>query len=648
MPRVRRSLRLVVPSLLLAALAASKEAAAIEFKDLGGRPLSVDVTNTAILNYHFDNRNDFYDGVRKPDASVKVDDNYFEYINRLNVQVGYWRFRLNVRLDAQAYAGTIGPDNALDYVIEESEKYKEELDSTELIRRTNEYLSEVDSRFHPGIYPAKLSLTYQQPGLELTAGDFYAQLGRGMVLSVRKIDELAIDTTIRGGKVQASKSFGSYRIGGMLLGGQLNPQRGDEASGRLLTTRPSALFFGFPEPSYSQSYDKATGRLVTSTVAVPNYLPDTVFGGRIEGGHTLAQLAANASVLLRERSSGASSSPSLEYGQIRTFSGSLTLPQLSKYADLYVEVAGQQVTEGTAHADSDGYAVYANANFRAGPMTLTLEGKHYRRLLGLAANVGAEEFTQLAYNQPPTAEPIYVEPVGSPNVCNTGGRAEAKYRFNRETSVYGWLGYYASFSEFGENSTCEETPEHRTNTWDAAVGGDLGFETGKSYAKAWIGGRLTDFEVPTNDLVNVPDSTSVFYREGYVRYDLVKHLTGAFSLQSQGFHRHRYLPERFGNPWWEGENYLALQWAPRLAATFGYEYTNQPGCSRDANDGDFCHYVSGGLIWRGLASDGVWGQIFNSVTVFVGQRRAAIRCVSGVCRQFPPFEGAKLELVSRF
>ena len=85
-----------------------------------------------------------------------------------------------------------------------------------------------------------------------------------------------------------------------------------------------------------------------------------------------------------------------------------------------------------------------------------------------------------------------------------------------------------------------------------------------------------------------------------------------------------------------------------MTATLGFEYTSRPGCSRDSKEGDFCYYVSGGLQFRSAPSDGVWGQVFNSVNLFVGQRRAAIRCVSGVCRQFPPFEGAKLEVVSRF
>ena len=46
--------------------------------------------------------------------------------------------------------------------------------------------------------------------------------------------------------------------------------------------------------------------------------------------------------------------------------------------------------------------------------------------------------------------------------------------------------------------------------------------------------------------------------------------------------------------------------------------------------------------------DQVVQQVFDTVNLFVGQRRGAIRCVSGVCRNFPPFEGAKLELTSRF
>ena len=66
------------PELKRRSSSASPAASAIEFKDLGGLPLTVDVTNTAIASYRFDNRNDFFDGQRKPDPRVKVDDNYFD------------------------------------------------------------------------------------------------------------------------------------------------------------------------------------------------------------------------------------------------------------------------------------------------------------------------------------------------------------------------------------------------------------------------------------------------------------------------------------------------------------------------------------------------------------------------------------------
>ncbi|MEZ4301660.1 MAG: hypothetical protein R3B70_42390 [Polyangiaceae bacterium] len=649
--------RLVAPSVALFALLAPASASAIEFKDLGGLPLTVDVTNTAITSYRFDNRNDPYDGARKPDPSVTVDDNYFDYTNRLNVQLGYWRLRLNVRLDSQVYAGIVDSGNVVDRVVDETIGYGQEVDSNEVYDRANEYLRELNTRYRSGIYPAKLSLVYQQPGLEVTAGDFYAQLGRGLVLSVRKLDELAVDTTIRGGKVQASRSFGAWRVGGTLLGGQVNPQRVDEQTGRVLIGAESPMFFGFPAARPLRTLDGSTGQLVEEPTARPNFSTDTVVGGRIEGGHTFAQLSANALVLLRDENDlAATQNPAISAAQIRNFSGSVTIPQLSKYADLYVEAAGQQIVD-REDVTTEGYAIYLNANARFGPLTVSFEGKHNRRFLALSAAVdtatvgySAPQFSLLSYSAPPTAEPIYVQPVGVPNSCITGGRAQVQYRFNREASVYGWAGNYSSWTEYGDNnvSKCEEDENVRTDTWDSAIGADMGFEEGKSYAKVWIGARTTDLAVPTDGFVQVPGTTSVFYREGYVRYDLVKHLHGAFSLQTIGFHRHRYLPERYADPWMEGENYLALNWAPRLSAAFGFEYSSTPGCSRDAKIGEFCFFASGGLVWRGAASDGIWGQIFSSINLFVGQRRPAIRCVSGVCRLFPAFEGARLELVSRF
>ena len=141
----------------------------------------------------------------------------------------------------------------------------------------------------------------------------------------------------------------------------------------------------------------------------------------------------------------------------------------------------------------------------------------------------------------------------------------------------------------------------------------------------------------------------------------MKHLSGPFSLQFQGVHRRRFEPisalPPFIPAWSEGENYTALQWSPHLSATFGYEYLVKEGCQvaipavagrPEQPQKDVCHFLNGGVQWRSQASGGVWGKIFDTVGLFIGQRRGALRCVNGVCRQFPPFEGAKLELTSRF
>src|SRR5262249_30249165 len=121
-------------------------------------------------------------------------------------------------------------------------------------------------------------------------------------------------------------------------------------------------------------------------------------------------------------------------------------------------------------------------------------------------------------------------------------------------------------------------------------------------------------------------------------------------------------PVSFAKPWNEGENYTALQWSPHLSAIFGFEYLAKEQCQplRSATltqparaESDFCTYVNGGLPWRSAgAGEGratrYVAQLFDGVGLFVGQRRPATRCVSGVCRQFPAFEGARIEITSRF
>lgn len=666
-----------------AVLAASGSARAIDVEDVGGETLTIDVTNTASLAWHFDNRNDTVVG--NPSATSIVDDAYGEWLDRFNLQLYWWRLRAGVRLDSALFASRFTRDEAAEFA-------EEQLGPGSTSPQRNDYATtffrEMHSRYRSTFYPSKLFFGYTAPGFEATVGDFYAQLGRGLVFSVRKVDELAVDTTVRGGKLDLDQDVGDIRIAGQLFGGQMNPVRLDEQSGRRLHGDGSVLFFGFPTASDFPSYgfDAAGNVIDVNQAARPSYLEDTVFGGGIEIGPDLISFGANGSLLLRksyaedalaceaeatgpEELEGCAAAfpvfttnnPSRLHDRISTFSGSVRVPDIAGHGDVYVEVAGQSLgdgrpldTAGTQEEDLSGYALYGSGTVHEGAFAFNVEGKHYRSFFPLSANVstvdqtfGGSEFDTVAYNQVPTAEPIYVQTLGQPNICVSGGRGKTDIRLAPEASIYAWVGHYVSWSEIDAlNATCETDDELRTHTWDGAVGTDLHLEKGKSFAKTWFGFRTTDRAVE-EQTINTFAPTTAFYREGYVRYDLAKHLGGDFSIQAQGFHRHRYEPDFASQTWNEGENYTALNWSPSFAFIFGYEYLALSGCEPDPETG-VCHYLSGGVQYKAAGREEVWEQVFDTVNLFVGQRRGAIRCVSGVCRRFPPFEGARLEITSRF
>lgn len=673
--------------LVAAALTLSASAGAVEVPDVAGEPMLIDITNTAVGNYRFDNRNDNADPSQLDDVGTRVDDFYGEWLDRLNIQATWWRLRASVRVDAATFIGSLSRLDAKELAYESVAPDATGHDKNDY---ANRYLRDLNTRFLNTYYPSKLSLGYTQPGIDATLGDFYVQLGRGLVFSVRKVDELAVDTTVRGVKLVLDREFGPINTGLTAFAGQLNPVRVDETSGRRLHGDGSPLFFGFPRGRDLVTYefdDEKNLGAVRKVVqpARPSYLEDSVVGGGLKVGPSLVSFGLNGMLLLRksyveenracEARGGADcawkypvfegTNPARLYDTIRSFSGSMNIPSIFGHGDLYVEVAGQQLRDGRSSVDEDGnvskipdlsgYAVYVSANARGGPITLSLEGKHYRSFLPLSANIerdtpgfSAPEFDIVAYNQPPTVEPFYTQQLGSPNICITGGRARVDARLTRQMSVYAWLGRYVSFSEHHTtNVECDTSDEEQTNTWDTAVGSEIEFDGGRSHSRAWAGARIQTHEVPTDGYVNVPGTTDVFYQEGYLRYDFVKHLGGPFSLQFQGVHRHRHESAIPFSPWWEGENYTALQWSPHISAIMGYEYVARQACRGDL-DQKLCHFVSGGLQWKSASNEKLVHQLFDTVNVFVGQRRGGIRCVSGTCRLFPPFEGAKIEIVSRF
>src|SRR6185369_6611006 len=117
------------------------------------------------------------------------------------------------------------------------------------------------------------------------------------------------------------------------------------------------------------------------------------------------------------------------------------------------------------------------------------------------------------------------------------------------------------------------------------------------------------------------------------------HIKGPYSVELSGRHRYRIQNGENiagasfrGEPWWEGEHQTALKVAPKWVFSQGFEYTTYVGLPST--------YVNGGILYRFSSQ--------SNIRLYAGQNRGGLRCVSGICRVFPAFSGARVELTLRF
>ncbi len=169
------------------------------------------------------------------------------------------------------------------------------------------------------------------------------------------------------------------------------------------------------------------------------------------------------------------------------------------------------------------------------------------------------------------------------------------------------------------------------HVFDVATGMEITSQKRKSRANLTFGARIDQANEPISAATG--ELTDLYYEETYARYDVLRWLGGPFSLQLQGWHRRRHQviggPEE---PWFEGQHLTGVDWSPHLSAAFGVEYSTNPAVPST--------YFNGQVTYKITQS--------SSIGAFVGQRRGSLRCVGGVCRIYPPFEGARLDATIRF
>ena len=101
-------------------------------------------------------------------------------------------------------------------------------------------------------------------------GDFNVNFGRGLALSIRKIDEIGVDATIKGARVDVR----TKPVRASAIAGYSNRQNSDFATRQLL-----------PDPGYPKRLLGTPKRIDPNSVGNPFWTvcSDLVAGGRVEG-----------------------------------------------------------------------------------------------------------------------------------------------------------------------------------------------------------------------------------------------------------------------------------------------------------------------------------------------------------------------------
>lgn len=603
-------------------------APALEPGSVGDTPVLLDVSESGSVYYNFDNRDS-----RPSQVATRANDHFGLVYNRLSLQATAGSVSAGVRLDnVWFYASPDATQLALELTDEAAPS-----DPPRYFRgKLNEAGLELSNRFVNWAYPAKYYLTLSRPGLEATLGDASAQLGRGIVLSVRKQDELGSDTTIRGARVSVS-TRGALQLKLTALGGELNPLRLDEASGRYLGVHGAGdALHTVAEAGMPRAVATDFAPLTESCRTSPtcSYEPDRIAAGQVELGGRDFKLGTQGSALFR--------GPALNEDVVRgaervvTLSQSVELPRLAEDLSVYAELAFQHLQQRADAARLDpGYGLYASASYTPRDLALTLEGRHYRRLFPLSANVKlsrAREFSSLAYNQVPTTEleDNDTEFEGM-NTCVSGARLQGDVTLRRGVRALGAAAHYLTYAETAGNEACAIVEQRLNRVYDASSGFALDSRDRSRHLQLVIGARIDQAE---RELIRADGSRShLFYTEGYLRHELELPLAGDFSLNLTGHHRRRAQAEGGpGVPWLEGQEVLGIDWAEHSSLGLGAEYDTRPGVPDT--------YFNVELSHRPTPS--------SRVALFAGQRRGAQRCVGGICRLYPPFEGARLDVSVRF
>ncbi|MFH1529470.1 MAG: DUF6029 family protein [Pseudomonadota bacterium] len=538
------------------------------------RDFRYDITNSTYGEWHQDNHN-----------RLTWDDDLVSIKDRLNVRLGTRGFTVGGRFDGSHF-----------FPVSDGGTFPMDLGGVE--------------RSFGDIYPydyrvEKIFAQLRTRKATLKIGDFYVCLGKGMTACIQKLDELAIDATLRGAKATVrTELFEAVAFSGVSnivnVGDQTQvklPDPNDWLSGASLKTR----FIPFVNLGVHGSYlkdDVNFGELVADTTREHVWS----IGGIVEAPRFLWGHAAAVS----------------EFDWFR-------------HHEVTYEHGEKSYDSGFSNQGDDGFAWYSTVSGHVSVVGMLMEVKWYEGLGGYGSlskqvdrSLGSYSLRSkeiFYHNLPPLEDeglflrPSYYDAVG--------------FRGHLDAAIPGtgmiWVINYAHHDEVNKGGL-----DHGKNdSWVRHVYGGVQLR----YDAVGVTGNAQGGWRRDKESTDSIHDYTMWHVDADVTFPIWRRL----SMEVSGRYESYKWEQGYSEPDFSiAQSNATLNIAPWISIAGMYEYSDQPPVFAP----NYNHHYAGAITYRFMP--GSW------LRVFYGSTRGGLKCSGGVCRVFPPFNGLKTEITVRF